>query len=275
MRLYIENIRNISLIFVCLVFLSFSAGCISNNEEHTETQSPDPKSTLIPPVISPTTSGSVADRDQSSVPTPTGTPASLAVPTSTKTVGVTARQVGSEIKITYMGGPDHSSMERLKFTVNGGAVQHFDNQPPVVGETKTVTGSTTETNRVVVTATFNDGTEQIVLDTVLGQSYSPTTSPVSTPPPTPSTITSTKTVGVTAKKVGSEIKITYMGGPDHFSMDRLEFTVNSGTVHTFDTQPPAVGDTKTVSGATNEPDRVVATAVFIDGTEQIVLDTTI
>jgi len=77
----------------------------------------------------------------------------------------TANQVSTEnIDVTYQGGPDHTSLEWLNFSVNNGIVEHQELNP-AVGYTWRTSGGTSGQDHVVVVGHFVDGTEQIILDT--------------------------------------------------------------------------------------------------------------
>ena len=87
----------------------------------------------------------------------------------TKVVAATAQHSGTHIGVTYQGGPDHASVKSISFTLNGDDATEVSETHPSVGYTKTwgtvdgVAGGTT--NHVVGVAEFEDGTQQVVLDT--------------------------------------------------------------------------------------------------------------
>ena len=84
----------------------------------------------------------------------------------TYVVSATAAQQGDDILVTYQGGPDHQSVTSINVTTCGN-----DNTPPsaaspTVGQTLTCdNGGSDGRDHVVVTATFADGTTQVILDT--------------------------------------------------------------------------------------------------------------
>ena len=84
--------------------------------------------------------------------------------TTTKNVACTARHVGNDIFITYMGGPDQALVDSLNATVGGSpcAPQFTDSS---VGQTATKLSVTGTSNHVIVTADFTDDTTQVILDT--------------------------------------------------------------------------------------------------------------
>ena len=109
---------------------------------------------------------------------------------TTKTVAATAKQSGSDIIVTYQGGPDASKVAEISVfvydstgdpelgaTINGsdstltqtdatnGNATWTDPQP---GYTMTIAnvGSSAQ-ERVVITAEFDDGTSQVLLDKLL------------------------------------------------------------------------------------------------------------
>ena len=102
----------------------------------------------------------------------------------------------------------------------------------------------------------------------------------------------TKTVAVTARQSGNYFALTYDGGPDDASVANLTVTLlDNGTQFWYDAAQansyhlrtttdgllgngkPAVGAGMTSDGATAGQDHVTATAVFTDGTSQVLLDT--
>ena len=85
--------------------------------------------------------------------------------TQTKNVACTARHVGTDIFVTYMGGPDQGLLSTLDTEINSTAVT-TDFSTYAVGETVTETAPSAGTsNHVVVTAAYSDGTEAVILDT--------------------------------------------------------------------------------------------------------------
>jgi len=84
---------------------------------------------------------------------------------TTKNVACTARHVGTDIFVTYMGGPDQGLVSTLATEINSTAVG-ADFTTYAVGETVTETAPSAGTsNHVVVTAAYSDGTEAVILDT--------------------------------------------------------------------------------------------------------------
>ncbi len=91
---------------------------------------------------------------------------------STKSVACTAKQTSADtIRVTYMGGNDDSSVVAITVKINGTAPSDdFDAQPPDVGDYAELTDATyvtTGQDPVVVTATFSDGSTQVILDTTV------------------------------------------------------------------------------------------------------------
>ena len=81
-----------------------------------------------------------------------------------KDVAAVARLQGTELFVTYMGGPDQNLVTDLKGSSVGAG--DLDTLTSVVGSSVKVTGASTEQdNHVVVTATFSDGTSAVILDT--------------------------------------------------------------------------------------------------------------
>ena len=82
-----------------------------------------------------------------------------------------------------------------------------------------------------------------------------------------------------------DIEITYLGGPDHTYVDKIDVSVDGSTVQTWGTVngnsndvTPGVSkivdsdDVNTIDIGPNN-DHVVVTATFIDGSAQVILDT--
>ncbi len=85
-----------------------------------------------------------------------------------------------------------------------------------------------------------------------------------------SNVKKTYVVSATASQQGSDIVITYQGGPDHQSVDYINVT----SPCTNSTTNPTVGSSLTCTGSgTSGRDHVVVTATFLDGTTQVILDT--
>lgn len=83
----------------------------------------------------------------------------------------------------------------------------------------------------------------------------------------------TKVVAVTAAQEGGNVTLTYQGGQDAAKVEGLNYTFNNGAKTKWGGTTVSVGNTVSFSGATAGQDKVVATAYFTDGTEQVVLDT--
>lgn len=86
----------------------------------------------------------------------------------TYVVSATASQQGNNITVTYQGGPDHQSVDHINVTAcgNTAAANLPSASNPTVGQILTCTnGATSGRDHVVVTATFKDGTTQVILDT--------------------------------------------------------------------------------------------------------------
>jgi len=91
---------------------------------------------------------------------------SIAVTAATsQTPGATT----TDIVATYQGGKDADQVALLHMNVDGALTtgSDFANPPPDVGDQATYTKAAGDTakHHVVVIASFNDGTEQVVLDT--------------------------------------------------------------------------------------------------------------
>ncbi len=85
--------------------------------------------------------------------------------TTTKDVAAVARHQGDTIYVTFMGGPDQAliAANGLAATIGGVAfTSDFSGTAVGAGAYNTATGTS---NHVIVTATFTDGTDQVILDT--------------------------------------------------------------------------------------------------------------
>jgi flagellin-like protein len=80
----------------------------------------------------------------------------------TKVIAATAAQQGaSTIYVTYQGGPDHVQLASLQYNIAGTT----GSLSTLVGTSATAASGTTGQDHVTVTATFNDGSSQVILDT--------------------------------------------------------------------------------------------------------------
>ena len=83
---------------------------------------------------------------------------------STKNVAITAQRTSStEIVVTNMGGADAGSLQSIAIT--GDITTSPTALGTLVGETKDLPTTTTSNARIIATATFNDGSQQVLLDT--------------------------------------------------------------------------------------------------------------
>lgn len=88
----------------------------------------------------------------------------------TKNVAATAQMIGNTVVVTYQGGPDSGALNAtlpLIATDNGGAFSNpFGNSVAVGAQANTThIGGAGTKDHIVVTATFTDGTTQVILDT--------------------------------------------------------------------------------------------------------------
>jgi flagellin-like protein len=80
----------------------------------------------------------------------------------TKVVAATASQAGATtIYITYQGGQDQIQVARMNYTVG----TTTGSLGKTVGDTAIYTEGSTGQDKVTVTAYFNDGSSQVILDT--------------------------------------------------------------------------------------------------------------
>ena len=84
-------------------------------------------------------------------------------------VAATASQVGDDIIVTYNGGSDHASVTWFNVTQAGTNTTGTTKENPGVGYTATFSGEGTAGNvdTVVATVEFDDGTSQVILNTVV------------------------------------------------------------------------------------------------------------
>ena len=86
----------------------------------------------------------------------------------TYVVAATASQMGTNITITFNGGPDADYVNNLTatVTVDGAPVgKTGGNLTSTVGSSEIYPGLTGKTDHVVVVATFADNSKQVILDT--------------------------------------------------------------------------------------------------------------
>jgi flagellin-like protein len=85
----------------------------------------------------------------------------------TKNVAITAAQKGTnQFLVTNHGGPDIGQVTNLSLNgTNSAGLPIAGTLDIAVGSTATVTCATSGQDHVIVVARFNDGTEQVVLDT--------------------------------------------------------------------------------------------------------------
>ena len=91
-------------------------------------------------------------------------------------------------------------------------------------------------------------------------------------------VNKTRTVAVTAQKTNPsagvyKITLTNMGGNDANSVSSFNWTIDGGTPVTNLTS--VIGNISSSNGGTAAPNRVICVATFLDGTNQVVLDTTV
>jgi len=87
-------------------------------------------------------------------------------------VSTSAKFVDDAIVITYHGGPDHDRLDHLNWTIYDGAGAKYAGAPaekwldhPEIGDSTGPIGAFSAGHyRVMVVATFFDGTQQVILD---------------------------------------------------------------------------------------------------------------
>ena len=83
----------------------------------------------------------------------------------TKVVAAVATQEGSAIIITWQGGQDNPTCSTYNVTVLNALTPQLNNAPCKVGNATSFNLGTVGQDHVVVSALFNDGSQQVVLDT--------------------------------------------------------------------------------------------------------------
>jgi len=79
-------------------------------------------------------------------------------------------------------------------------------------------------------------------------------------------------IAATAGQVTSNgIDVTYQGGPNHDSIDWINISINNTMEH--QELNPVVGYTWSSSNGTSNRDHVIVVGHFMDGKEQVILDT--
>jgi archaeal type IV pilus assembly protein PilA len=91
-------------------------------------------------------------------------------------------------------------------------------------------------------------------------------------------ITKTKVVAATVSQSNATaITMTYSGGQDSATLYGINWTVNGAAGPVMASASPStallVGTSATSAGGTTGQDHVVGTAYFMDGTQQVILDT--
>jgi len=85
---------------------------------------------------------------------------------STKVVAFTVERVSTAgVTATFQGGQDAGSISSVSYTVNGGASSSAWSTRPSVGTIQPITAAAN--SRVILVATFNDGSQQVVIDKTL------------------------------------------------------------------------------------------------------------
>ena len=86
----------------------------------------------------------------------------------TKVVAVTETRINtSAVSITYMGGQDAGSLLGIAASVDGGSNTWINGTPVAVGSVTSVVAKSPGNNRIVVTGYFNDGSTQVISQTII------------------------------------------------------------------------------------------------------------
>ncbi|HDQ07280.1 MAG TPA: type IV pilin [Methanoculleus sp.] len=84
-------------------------------------------------------------------------------------VAVSAKQVGDQIQVTYMGSSSANQVTLINASsYNGGVYNASGELPnPQLGDQVLFNGATRNLDRVVVVATFDNGNSQVIFDEVI------------------------------------------------------------------------------------------------------------
>ena len=86
--------------------------------------------------------------------------------TQMNNVAATARHQGPDVYVTYMGGPDQAFVKTVVGLVNGEPLGiPLTTTVGCSGKPDSTKVTADKNNHVVVTASFDDGTNQVILDT--------------------------------------------------------------------------------------------------------------
>jgi FlaG/FlaF family flagellin (archaellin) len=85
----------------------------------------------------------------------------------TKVVAATVSQQGSTVYVTYQGGQDDANVAYItaEITPSDGTDTNDGSMMNTVGKSIVLEDATSGQDRVVVTASFRDGTKQVIADT--------------------------------------------------------------------------------------------------------------
>ena len=87
----------------------------------------------------------------------------------TKSIAVTAKQIDDKIEVTYHGGNDHNKVVSINAsTYHGGTLIDSDSMAnPNISQYISLDGGTNDQDRIMVTASFSDGTTQLIYDDMI------------------------------------------------------------------------------------------------------------
>ena len=85
----------------------------------------------------------------------------------------------------------------------------------------------------------------------------------------------TKSIAVTAQKNGQDIVITFYGGSDAKDVASFIVSIDGGAPIVGSSLTKAVGSSQSFTGTSNSKNNVRVTAIFVDSSEQLVLDTSV
>ena len=87
----------------------------------------------------------------------------------TKVVAVSAKQVSDQIQVTYMGSSSSNKVTLINASSYNDGIYNASGEivNPEHGQLVKFNGGTIDADRVIVVATFDDGTKQVVYDEVV------------------------------------------------------------------------------------------------------------
>ncbi|MDP2798201.1 MAG: hypothetical protein Q8N94_11990 [Methanoregula sp.] len=147
-----EKLIKMGIFTVLIIGMVLMSGCTDNPDSSVPTSTPTPQVVYVTVLVTP-------------APPPhtvyVVVPVTVTPTYEHKVVAVTTTRQGNNIVVTYQGGADENMVSGLNCEI--GTVSHQWTSPKN-GESKTFSGGTTGKDRVIVTATFTDVGDRVILD---------------------------------------------------------------------------------------------------------------